>query len=104
MDYLNGSKLVRGYNAKILPAVCNVWLKAREVGALEDQQLDKAQEAEFLTRALAETTIIALIDEATGYQSVRSQNALQSFLEQVIQRELAIYVKRFPEKFDENIY
>ncbi|MGC1505790.1 MAG: P63C domain-containing protein [Sulfitobacter sp.] len=104
IDYLDGSKLVRGYDARILPAVCNVWLRAREAGALQDQQLDKAQKAEILTRALAETAIIALVDEATGYQSVRPQNALQSYLELVIQRELAIYAKKFPDEFYENIY
>jgi len=104
IDYIDGSRVVRGYDARILPAVCNVWLKAREAGALQDQQLDKAAKAEILTRALAETAIIALVDEATGYQSFRPQNALQSYLELVIRRELAIYAKKFPDEFYENIY
>lgn len=104
IDYLDGNRIVRGYDASILAAVCNVWLKAREAGALQDQQLDKAMKAEILTRALAETGIIALVDEATGYQSVRPQNALQSYLELVIQRELAVWAKKFPDEFYENIY
>jgi hypothetical protein len=104
IDYLDGTRMVRGYDASILAAVCNVWLKAREAGALQDQQLDKAMKAEILTRALAETGIVALVDEATGYQSVRPQNALQSYLELVIRRELAAWAKKFPDEFYENIY
>lgn len=104
IDYLDGSRTVRGYDASILTAVCNVWLKAREAGALQPQQLDKAMKAEVLMRALAETGIVALVDEATGYQSVRPQNALQSYLELVIQRELAVWAKKFPDEFYENIY
>lgn len=104
IDYQDGNRIVRGYDASILPAVCNIWLKAREEGALQDQQLDKAKKAEILMRALAETGIIALVDEATGYQAVRPQNALQTYLELVIQRELAVWAKKFPDEFYENIY
>lgn len=104
IDYYDGSRLVRGYDAQMLPAVCNIWLKAREAGALQGQQLEKAQKAEILMRALAETGIVALVDEATGYQSVRPQNALQSYLELVIRRELAVWAKKFPDEFYENIY
>jgi hypothetical protein len=104
IDYLDGERIVRGYDAAALAAVCNIWLKAREAGALQGQQLDKAQKAEILTRALAETGIVALVDEATGYQAVRPQNALQSYLELVIRRELAVWAKKFPDEFYENIY
>lgn len=104
IDYLDGDRIVRGYDAGILAAVCNVWLKAREKGALQPQQEPKAQKAEILTRALAETGIVALVDEATGYQRVRPQNALQAYLELVIRRELAAWAKKFPDEFYENIY
>jgi hypothetical protein len=104
IDYLDGDRLVRGYDAGILAAVCNIWLKAREAGKLQDQQLEKAKKAEVLTRALAETGIVAVVDEATGYQSVRPQGALQSFLELVIRRELAVWAKKFPDEFYVNIY
>jgi hypothetical protein len=104
IDYLDGSRMVRGYDASILVAVCNLWLKAREAGALQEQQLEKAQKAEILIRALAETATVALIDEATGYQNVRPQGALQQYLELVIRRELAAWAKKFPDEFYENIY
>ena len=37
IDYLDGDRVVRAYDAAILPAVCDVWLKAREAGALQSQ-------------------------------------------------------------------
>lgn len=104
IDYLDGDRIVRGYEATILPAICNVWLQAREAGALQKQQLAKAQKAEILTRALAETGIVALVDEATGYQTVRPQNALQDYLKHIIREQLAAWVKKFPDEFFENIY
>jgi P63C domain len=104
IDYRDGDRVVRGYDAAILPAVCNVWLRAREEKALQDQQLAKAHKAELLMRALAQTGIVALIDEVTGYQKVRPQNALQEYLKAVIREQLAAWVKKFPDEFFENIY
>jgi hypothetical protein len=104
IDYIEGDRVVRGYDAAILPAVCNVWLRAREAGALQKQQLGKAQKAELLLRALAETGIVALIDEVTGYQNVRPQNALQEYLKLIIREQLAAWVQKFPEEFFVNIY
>ena len=104
IDYQDGDRVVRGYDASALVAVCDIWLRAREAGALQDQQLAKAQKAEILTRALAQTGIVALVDEATGYEKVRPQNALQSYLEMLVRKELAVWAKKFPDEFYENIY
>jgi P63C domain len=104
IDYLDGDRVVRGYDASVLVTVCNVWLQARAAGALQRQQLGKAQKAEILTRALAHTGIAALVDEATGYQKVRPQNALQEYLALILCKELAAWVKKFPDEFYENIY
>jgi hypothetical protein len=104
IDYIDGNRVIRAYDAAILPAVCNVWLRAREAGALQKQQLPKAQKAEILTRALAETGIVALIDEVTGYEKIRPQNALQIYIDRVIRKELAAWAKKFPDEFYENIY
>jgi hypothetical protein len=104
IEYMDCDRLIRAYDAAILPAVCEVWLTARAEGALQEQQQAKAQKAEILTRALAQTGIVALIDEVTGYEKVRPQNALQAYLELVLRKELAAWVKRFPDEFYENIY
>lgn len=104
IDYLDGVRVVRGYDASILPAVCDVWLRAREAGALQAQQLNKAKNAEILMRALAQTAIVALIDEVTGYEEIRPQNALQTYINMIIRAELAAWAKKFPDEFYENIY
>ena len=104
IDYEDGEHSVRSYDASILPAVCDIWLRARAAGALQKQQLPKAQKAEILTRALARTGIVALIDEATGYEKIRPQNALEAYLNLVIRKELAAWAKKFPDEFYENIY
>lgn len=104
IDYRDGERVIRGYDASVLVAVCDVWLRAREAKALQKQQLSKAQKAEILTRALAATGIVALVDEVTGYEKVRPQNALQQYLAFLIRKELAAWVKKFPDEFYENIY
>jgi hypothetical protein len=104
IDYRDGRRTIRGYDAAILPALCSIWLKAREEGALQEQQLAKAQRAEILLRALAQTGIVALIDEATGYEKVRPQNELQEYLKLIIREQLAAWVKKFPDEFFFNIY
>ena len=104
IEYMDGGRVVRGYDAQALPTICEIWLKAREAGVLQAQQLDKAQKAELLTRALARVGIVALIDEATGYQKHRAGDALAKILEQFIAKELQPYVKTFPTDFYEHLF
>ena len=104
IEYSDNGRMVIGYDAEILPEVCNIWLEAREAGALQKQQLNKAAKAEVLTRALAKVGIVALVDEATGYEKIRPQNALEVYLEKVLRIELAAWAKKFPDEFYENIY
>lgn len=104
IEYVDGNRIVIGYDARILPTVCDIWLKAREAGALQAQQLDKAQKAEVLMRALAHIGIIALVDEATGYQNVRAKDALSKILEAFVAKELQPWIKKFPPSFYEEIF
>jgi hypothetical protein len=39
IDYVEGDRVVRGYDASILVAVCGVWLEARKHGALQNGSL-----------------------------------------------------------------
>lgn len=104
IEYVDGNKIVTGYDARVLPIVCDIWLKAREAGALQKQQLDKAQKAEILMRGLAHVGIIALVDEATGYQSVRAKDALAQILEAFIAKELQPWVKTFPSDYYQELF
>jgi len=83
-------------DAALLPAVCDIWLKAREKGWLQKQQLDKAQKAEMLMRALAHVGIIALVDEATGFQYDRPRRDLEEQLAKFLSESLRRWVRTFP--------
>jgi hypothetical protein len=95
---------VRGYDASILVAVCGVWLEARKQGKLQKQQLGKAQAAEALTLALADTGVVALIDEATGYQDERARDALAKIFTTFLAKERQKWALTFPIDFYREIY
>jgi hypothetical protein len=88
-----------GFRAELLPVVCDVYLKARQAGALPANQENIARQAEILVRGLAQTGIIALVDEATGYQEVRARDALAQILEAFVAKELQAWVQTFPEDY-----
>ena len=102
--YRSGGRVTTGYDAGILPAVCDIWLRAREAGVLQEQQLDKAQKAEILMRGLAQVGIIALIDEATGYQKDRDQTELQRFLALYLSEERLKWAKMFPDEYYRQLF
>lgn len=102
--YREGNRTVTGYDASVLRAICEVWLRAREAGALLRSQEDKAQRAEQLMRALADIGIVALVDEATGYQQFRARDDLQRILAAYISPELLPWAKRFPDSFYEELH
>ncbi|MGX9349392.1 P63C domain-containing protein [Microbacterium sp. KNMS] len=84
-----------GYRADLLPTICEIYLAARQEGALPPNQRHIAAQAEILVRALAHVGIIALVDEATGYQDIRTKDALSKILEAFVARELQPWVKTF---------
>lgn len=89
-----------GYRAEILPTVCEVYLQARQRGkTLKGPQLTVAQQCEILIRGFSRIGIIALVDEATGYQEVRDRQALQAILDLFLEKEFAAWAKRFPDEF-----
>lgn len=96
VEYLNNNVIIRGYDASILPKVCEVWLQARDAGVLQASQLPKVKKAEILMRGLAHVGIVALVDEATGYQDARAKDALAKILEAFVAKELQPWVKTFP--------
>jgi len=104
IKYQTNGRQAIGFEATILPAACDVWLTARQEGALQKQQLDKAMKAEILMRSLAKVGVIALVDEATGYQRDRAKNALAKILEAYIAKDLQPWVKTFDAEFYEEMF
>ncbi len=93
-----------GYLASMLPQVCEVYLKAEDVGALVHTQEHIARHADILIRGLANIGIVALVDEATGYQRDRASDALVRILEEFIAQELQPWVKTFPDTYYEEMF
>ena len=93
-----------GYPAQILPDVCDIYLAARREGGLLASQLPAAEAAELLVQSLARVGIIALVDEATGYQEVRARNELQVILDHYVQPEFRPWIRKFPDDFFRQIY
>ena len=92
------------YRAEVLPVVCDIYLQAREQGVLPRNQEHVAKRAEILVRGLAHVGIIALVDEATGYQELRAKQALSKILEAFIEKELQPWVKTFPDDYYREIF
>jgi hypothetical protein len=106
VEYLpkHGGRSAFGIKAELVPAICDVWLKAREALALTPHQHNIAHKAELLVRGLAHVGIIALVDEATGYQADRARDELAQILEAYIAKELLPWTQRFPTEFFRQIY
>jgi len=93
-----------GYDAELLPAVAEVYLKFRdeslkETGKMPARYKDIITACDILIRGLAHVGIVALVDEATGYQEVRERLALQAILDKFLEKEFAAWAKRFPDEF-----
>lgn len=92
---LHGGRSAYGFKAELFPKICDVWLRAKDAGKLKAGQIETAQIAYVLMRGLAHVGIIALVDEATGFQDIRARDALAKILEQFVAKELRPYVKCF---------
>jgi len=99
IDYMDGNSLQSGYNALILPRVCQLYLDARRSGKLYPSQLKTAMQAEILVSAFADIGIVALIDEATGYQVGRKYDALRVLLNTYLADKIKQWIKEFPDDF-----
>lgn len=93
-----------GYFAEILPKVCDVFLDAENAGALTHNQKHIAVQAQILMRGLAHVGIVALVDEATGYQEVRDRKALQAILDKFLTDEWSKWSKTFPDDFYKHLF
>ena len=105
IEYINkyGAK-TSGYKAEIVPMLCEVYLAARDAGALVSSQLPLAAASEMIVRSLSKVGIIALIDEATGYQEERDRDELQRFLSLYLSEERLKWAKMFPDEYYKQLF
>ena len=93
-----------GYRAELLPQICGVFIDANEADALNKMQEPIAKKCHILLRGFATVGIIALIDEATGYQYDRDRDELNKIFEAYISKELMPWTRRFPPAFYKEIF
>lgn len=89
-----------GYSADLLPLVCGVFLDAKAAGdVLTHNQEPIADRALLLIRGLAHVGIIALVDEATGFQYDRPRRDLEEQLKKFLSDSLRRWVRTFPSSY-----
>jgi hypothetical protein len=92
-------QMATGYEATLLLEICEMYLSARDQKLLKPNQQHLALMSETVIRACAKVGIIALIDEATGYQEIRRKRALQLKLQAFIAEDMQEWAKTFPDDF-----
>lgn len=95
----SGGAPANGLRAELLPEICAIYLKARREGQLHPSQEQMAVQAEVLMEAFAKVGIVALVDEATGFQRDRAHDALRLLLSKYIAEGLQKWLKTFPDAF-----
>jgi len=104
----NGQKTV-GYDAMLLPMVCEVYLKFRDE-CLEKQTRVPTKYAHIveacdrLMRGLARYGIRAMVDQATGYQADKAREDILKILEAYVAPGLMPWTRRFPHEFFAEVY
>lgn len=78
--------------------ICSAYSTAAERETLTEKQRQTANRANSFLRATAKVGIIALVDEATGYQFERAEDALQFKLKLYLEDEMRKWEKTFPDE------
>jgi len=99
-----GEVKINGYEATLLPDMCDIYLEARRNIHLSPRQRIIADQCEIIIRSFAKVGIIALIDEATGYQYEREKLELQAILKVFISEEILKWQETFQVDFYKQIF
>lgn len=99
-------KAVKGLPADLMIEVCQGFVAALQASfdpnsphpRMTDRQRQMAMKASMFLSACAKVGLEALIDEATGYQYERAEDALQVKLRAFIADELRAWEKTFPDE------
>jgi hypothetical protein len=93
------NKAVRGITAESFLDICTAYVRALDDGALNSpRQQEIAVQAGVFAASCAKVGLIALIDEATGYQYDRAEDALRFKLKVFLEDEMRTWEKTFPDQ------
>jgi hypothetical protein len=94
----------KGYAAELIPEICNALLQQASTMHLPIDLRAAADRSRLLLNSFAKVGIIALVDEATGYQEVRDRDALREILDKYLRPEDSAWAKRFPDEFYKELF
>jgi len=100
----DGDTKINAYEATRLVDLCDAFMDARNKIDLSPRQAIIAKQCEILVRSFAKLGIIALVDEATGYQEIRDRQALQTILDKYLNDEWAKWTKTFPDNYYRELF
>lgn len=93
------NRITKGMPADTFIEICRAFVSARNEGLLSSEaQLTMAIKADMFLGACAKTGLDALIDEVTGYQYERAQDALRLKLNLYLEQEMRKWEKTFPDE------
>lgn len=93
-------RVISGYKSEALTKFCDLMMQAKDKDLLTtERQYTVAVQAKVLYDSFAKIGLIALIDEATGYQQIRDPSALRLLVQQYIAEEKREWDKQFPDSF-----
>lgn len=98
------SNVTFGYDSDTLIEIAEAVIQADNAGALQKQQAAIAHQCRVITSSLTRVGLIALIDEATGYQTKRDSDELQQILTAYILPEHRPWMRTIPDEFTSEIY
>lgn len=98
------SGLGYGYRATMLPTVCWVYQDALLAGALLPSQKHIGEAARAFLKALTNFAIEDLIDQATGFDDLKKQRAIERIIEKYVRKDALPWVKMFDIDFYRHIY
>lgn len=96
---LQGGRTALGMRAEALPKILRVWADADDAGALRHNQRHLGIKAKILLKALAGVGVVALVDEATGFQDDRARDDLVKVLRAFVAKELQAWISTFEMDF-----
>lgn len=98
IEFTFNGQIEKGYNSEDFMDVCTAFVEANMDGVnLSDAQKEILFNANKFILACAKVGIVALIDEATGYQYEREFDALQLKLQYFLTDSLREWEKTFPD-------
>lgn len=97
--YLSNGEKRFGYNTRILRVIVKTILKFDKRRKLTKAQKRRLHIVHIIRDALVDVAIDALVDECTGYQKIRSRDALEKLFEKYLQEHARKWAKTFPDVF-----